>query len=971
MQPFDLLLITARDAGQRWLFAQRLATLPLERIARRVQVVADPPGAQAGSGGSTLYTLCAALDCLEIPLQPGAEGEAALQRALAGRRILVVHCGGLSQRVPQFASLGKAFAPSPGPGPDEPLFQKVVEGLHRLVEDFPPGVLVACGDILYETPPASALPADADAVVWAWPAELEQASRHGVFLFDATSGLVTDALQKQSLEVLRRHGCETTAPLDTGVVFFRPAVAAAVLTGLADRKGGTAVRQALRNDAAWRGLDLYGEWLPALTPAGRQRPTRAAARPLLVRLAPFRMAALCPMRSRFLHFGTTPELLALLRGRNGAPMLFNSVVESGEPHLAEGVVLHNCLLTGAVSIGAGSFVMGLRGGGVALDTNRLAYQLPIQGTGNSREALVALGFQDDPKQGAGATLMGTPLTEWAGARGLSEEALWGNRPRETRSFWNAALFPVVAPEDLSRGLDWLQGELPHATGPSWVPQRLSMDAIHAAFDAHQWWRRESGLRARLVAQRIAERVAAEPGLSIAQATADVPASLAPLVAGELARLARRHPRPLTAASLYRGCAELRGTEDLTSSDHRRAFGCIRTGLATNVARGATTTGPLRWHVAPGNGFEVRAPVRIDIAGAWSDTPPQACAEGGSVLNVALLLEDRMPLVARARVLSEPLLRFVAREQGQEHVCASLEELRGCQDPADPFALHKAALLEAGLDRVRARSLSSLLQSLGGGLELETDSQVPKGSGLGTSSILGAVVLASLFRLAGRADDWQTLFGAVLRLEQRMTTGGGWQDQVGGMLPGFKWTQTAPGWEQAPHVRTLTPPEGFVEALHARSVVFYTGLPRLAKNVLQRVVSRYLAREPRALSTLARMRALAGEAASAVEWGDLDQLGAALSESWALNQSLEPTATNPEIETLFAAAAPYCVGGKLAGAGGGGFALFIARSAADANALREVLREHYPQGRSYKAQVADLGLTTSPLDALGAPAVPAE
>ena len=82
MQPFDLLLITARDAGQRWLFAQRLATLPLERIARKVHVVADPPGAQAGSGGSTLYTLCAALDCLETPLQPGVDGEAALQRAL-------------------------------------------------------------------------------------------------------------------------------------------------------------------------------------------------------------------------------------------------------------------------------------------------------------------------------------------------------------------------------------------------------------------------------------------------------------------------------------------------------------------------------------------------------------------------------------------------------------------------------------------------------------------------------------------------------------------------------------------------------------------------------------------------------------------------------------------------------------------------------------------------------------------------
>ena len=190
----------------------------------------------------------------------------------------------------------------------------------------------------------------------------------------------------------------------------------------------------------------------------------------------------------------------------------------------------------------------------------------------------------------------------------------------------------------------------------------------------------------------------------------------------------------------------------------------------------------------------------------------------------------------------------------------------------------------------------------------------------------------------------------------MTTGGGWQDQVGGLLPGVKLTRTAPGMMQVPVVQPLTLSPQRLQELDERMVLFYTGLPRLAKNVLKRVVDHFLARDAGTLEVLLRMRALAEELAPALEAGDWEQVGRAVDESWELNKRLEPTASNPDIERLFQAARPFIHGAKLAGAGGGGFMFALARSREDAERLSETLLRLQPAGRIVDAHLAQQGLT---------------
>ena len=97
------------------------------------------------------------------------------------------------------------------------------------------------------------------------------------------------------------------------------------------------------------------------------------------------------------------------------------------------------------------------------------------------------------------------------------------------------------------------------------------------------------------------------------------------------------------------------------------------------------------------------------------------------------------------------------------------------------------LVDLGPD---AAPLADQLRARGGGIEIESWSRLPQGSGLGTSSILAAALVACVSSALGVYRDASDLTHTVLQVEQLLTTGGGWQDQVGGILPGVKACSSA-------------------------------------------------------------------------------------------------------------------------------------------------------------------------------------
>jgi fucokinase len=168
--------------------------------------------------------------------------------------------------------------------------------------------------------------------------------------------------------------------------------------------------------------------------------------------------------------------------------------------------------------------------------------------------------------------------------------------------------------------------------------------------------------------------------------------------------------------------------------------------------------------------------------------------------IALELDGRYPIQASVTRLAEPVFRCIADGAGTAEFRSMNEVLATCP-PGSPFAVPRAALQLSGIVRA-GESLRAALQRRGGGLEVRTSVDLPMGSGLGTSSILAAAVVAALAKMSGTDLTGYRLSDVVTRLEQAITTGGGWQDQAGGIFPGAKLIHSGPGLKQRLRVHPI-------------------------------------------------------------------------------------------------------------------------------------------------------------------------
>jgi len=192
----------------------------------------------------------------------------------------------------------------------------------------------------------------------------------------------------------------------------------------------------------------------------------------------------------------------------------------------------------------------------------------------------------------------------------------------------------------------------------------------------------------------------------------------------------------------------------------------------------------------------------------------------------------------------------------------------------------------------------------------------------------------------------------------LTTGGGWQDQIGGLLPGVKCVESRPGLRPHPVVHQLDPFLFEDPGSLARCTLFYTGITRLAKNILAEVVDQVNGASKAYLFTLRHMAQLALDAKDAIERRDLDGLADVIALSWAANKRVHPSTTNEEVEEVLAATRPHFRGAKLLGAGGGGYALFLSPGPREAEAVRDVLRKRFENDR---ARLVDFSLSSCGLE----------
>ena len=207
---------------------------------------------------------------------------------------------------------------------------------------------------------------------------------------------------------------------------------------------------------------------------------------------------------------------------------------------------------------------------------------------------------------------------------------------------------------------------------------------------------------------------------------------------------------------------------------------------------------------------------------------------------------------------------------------------------------------------------------------------------GTSSILSGACVKAIFEFFGQEVSDDDLYDIVLCMEQIMSTGGGWQDQVGGLTEGIKLISTKPGIAQNLVVEKIEMPEEGKKELKERFALIYTGQRRLARNLLRDVVGGYIGSRPESLKALKEMKAIAVLMRFALEQGDIDEFAELLNQHWKLSCMLDAGTTNTCIDQILLVCEDLIDGKFISGAGGGGFIQVILKKDVTKEQLHERL-----------------------------------
>ncbi len=908
---------------------------------------ADPPGGFLGSGGSTAFLLVQAWQMSGMPRFSGW---------LQGNKRMIIHGGGQSRRLPAYGPVGKPFLPLPvlrgefGQRLDQTLldFQRpVFESVFSSAPDSYVAA-VASGDVLLRFRPLPTPLPEADVLALGMPADPETASAFGVFFFRRDQpGTLAFFLQKPSADRIRELSEEYFFLVDTGFWLLSEQAVGVLMA----RCGWNSDAQAFSSGLP-DAYELYGRFGPALGTA----PTEPDS---LIGLLTTSVTA--PPDPEFYHLGTSRQMIeavSRLQNRHSEqagwgdirphPDQFvqNSVFDPPIRRAANHTLwIENSVIAASWHLASEHVLTGVPPNNWAVKLER-GVCLDFVPIGDTDYCVRVYGL-DDAFRGR----LDDPLTCWLGAS-ASE---WAAKRRLTwadteQDIYEAPLFPVLPlPKITGEFLEWLFSADP------------PINSVHTAL-----WQDAARLSARqLNTQANTERAAARreeilrnvlplmrrrPGRSAfydldlaAAATLMRRVSVPPMES--IPEIALAPPLVQMQDAMLRSALWREDSPEEAARAEAEAFEWLRQSLlGQNTLAAEPRESVLEDQILWG-----RSPLRFDLAGGWTDTPPYCLRHGGRVLNLAVDLNGQSPVQVFARRAMKPEIVLRSIDLGLERRIRTYDELDTFAHHGAEFALAKAALALAGFlprfhSRGNAQTLAEQLSSLGGGIELSLLAAVPAGSGLGTSSILSATLLGTLSEFYGLGWDRQALVTRTLLLEQLVTTGGGWQDQAGGLYPGVKLIETTPGLDQKVSVR-WAPDSLFMPSRTGPMLLYYTGITRLAKRILQDIVRGMFLGDARVMACLRDIGENAAAAYDALGTGSYAALCERVRLSWELNQRLDAGTNPPEVQAIFAKIAPFLAAGKLTGAGGGGYLLLMAHDEEAARRIRERLTTEPPNSRA--------------------------
>ena len=308
--------------------------------------------------------------------------------------------------------------------------------------------------------------------------------------------------------------------------------------------------------------------------------------------------------------------------------------------------------------------------------------------------------------------------------------------------------------------------------------------------------------------------------------------------------------------------------------------------------------------APNWGVRARAPLRLGLAGGGTDLSPYCDQFGGAVLNATI---DRFAF-AHIEPNPEGRLAFRARDIGVEEV---MDPVLPARDHGE-LALHRAVYRHASQTWLAGETPA---------LIVSTTSDAPAGSGLGSSSAL-VVALVEAFRVALDLPlgpyDVARLAYQIERIELGLS--GGRQDQYAAAFGGVNYIEFL--GDDRVVVNPLRVRRAYLAELESSLVICFTGQSRQSETIINEQVKGLTDLDPSVLDGMHRLKQDAAAMKDAVLEGDMRRIARVLMRSWEAKKMTATGIATPLVDQLFdLAMREGAWGGKVSGAGGGGFLMF--------------------------------------------------
>ena len=969
---WDHIILTAANERQAEAYRSQIA---IRREQRRLPkgtgflVVTDYQEKRIGSGGATLNVLRVLAE------------EYGMANVL-NQKILVIHSGGDSKRIPQYSACGKLFAPVPRMLPGgyvSTLFDELVIIATDIPNRCGKGMMIFPSDteLLFNSLQLDLISCDAAGLSMKAPVSVGQ--DHGVFVqgtncSDHRNHDVEWFLHKQPAATLNEFGAVDSSnqvDVDTGCIWFSSKLVRE-LYGLITTDGAFDQSRFDRFVDPKVCLNFYadlvyplaakstiGEFYEEAPENGFSDELKECRKEIFDRLHKYRLSLVKLVPARYIHFGMTHEMNDLfvddidkysflnwerrLATNAVSGTVLNSFVSS-DSVIPDNTYVEDSIITGS-TIGERCIISNVDVEGTTIPSDIVLHGLKLK---SGKSVCRIYGRHDNPKASSNSPYLGGSLEDLLNKTGILPEDVWG---KNTASIWNAKIFPECdtmpeAVEAALKILKMMRGEASSDEVNAWKASvRHSLNSSFNEADV-------PGLIARQ--QDIDKRVKVELFVAALAGGADMTETIDALNtrkynAGEyismVSEIAGASDFPQN-MRLYLACADM--CRKFEIDDESGSYSLFE-DAAYDVIRDAITRETFkRFNVDPdalhivSDSVTEQLPVRINFCGSPSDAAPYCLEHGGTMIDGALTLRGELPIKVTVNRISESEIRFGSIDQGCTDVFTDLADVASCSNPFDPYALHKAVLVATGIvpQDVTGMTMQDFCGKTGGGLEILTEVNVPKGSGLGTSSIIAAAAVKAVNGLFGIEMTNEMVYSQVFLAEQLMSTGGGWQDQVGGLTGGIKYFTSKPGTYQDIKVDVLDIPAETMKELNERFALIFSGQRRLARNVLREEMNRTIRNNKEALEAVEKIREYCSVMRYYILNGDITSFAKYITAQFELVKTLDKGASNTCIEYIFDVCGDLIDGYSICGAGGGGFLQVILKKGVTKDELKKRIGDNF-------------------------------